>query len=165
MKKISKQAKNESIDLRMDTEMILLLQSVQEVPALFTFAQFKEYWPQFVKSCLKYGLRPANPSLPLKALKELLKNVLQADYTNEAADMYSLICGHSQFVPILFSKSDEEKKEAMLNLILLLIQSKPSICSSVQVPVYLGAYNATMTKTDQLLFQILFLHETEGTTV
>ena len=47
-------------------------------------------------------------------------------------------------------------------MILSLIQANPSICSSVQVPVYLGAYNATMEKFDQLLFQILFIHETEG---
>ena len=55
-----------------------------------------------------------------------------------------------------------QKKEELLKLILSLIESNPSICSSVQVPIYLGAYNASMEKSDQLLFQILFIHETEG---
>ena len=159
MKRIAKHTKDPSAsEIKMELDMSLLVQSVQDIDLLRN-DQFKDYWASFIKSCLKYGLKPDHPSYSLRALNKLLENVVK---DANAGDTYSLICGHSQFVPILFSKTSKEKKEELLKLIVSLVKANPSICSTVQVPVFLGAYNATLSKTDQLLFEILYIHETEG---
>ena len=75
MKTIAKNAKDPSAEeLKMETNIKLLTQSVTDVN-LRKNVQFNEYWPLFVKSCLKYGLKPDHQSFSIRALKELLEHV------------------------------------------------------------------------------------------
>ena len=62
MKRIAKLAKDSSAsEVQMELDMSLLVQSVQDID-LLGHDQFKDYWPSFIKSCLKYGLKPDYPS-------------------------------------------------------------------------------------------------------
>jgi hypothetical protein len=129
---------------------------------------FMAEWPAFVKTVLKHSLKEDHHAEVLEVLKVLCESVLKGKESNSQAELiYSLICGHSLFVPTLFSTSSLtsggcRKKEALLDLVLTLTKANPSICSGVQVPIYLGAYGASLSKADQLLLEILYIHETEG---
>ena len=75
MKSIAKNAKDPSTEeLKMETKIKLLTQSVTDVN-LRKSEKFNEYWPLFVKSCLKYGLKPDHQSFSIRALKELFEHV------------------------------------------------------------------------------------------
>ena len=93
----------------------------------------------------------------LIVLKDLCDHV-----KSDLSEIYSLVFGHSQFIPILLSTNSDEKKLHLLSLVLTMLKRQPKLCSSLQVPIYLGAYNATLSKCDQLLIDILRVHELEG---
>ena len=115
---------------------------------------------KFAKSMLKYSLKP-----DFKSPEALLALCEVCDKSNKNQDIYALIISHSQFIPIMLSNDAftlSTKKMPLLKLILTLLKHDPTLCSSLQVPVYLGAYNATLSYVDQLLLEILRVHETEG---
>ena len=129
---------------------------------LFSNELFKEKWPAYMKSSLKYGLKSDTNPLFLKGFKITLENMSNSKQAkNEAEQIYNMIVGHSQFVPIMFSKKCPQK-EAITKVILTLIQNFPKLCSSLQIPIYLGAYNGTLSKSDQIILDILYVHEIEG---
>ena len=161
MKSVMKLIKDQTSDdiLRKKTDLLIETVQTESYNGPFKNAEFESVWPNFVKSCLKYGMRSGYSSIPIEALKVLYEVHYDMDET-VAKEAYSLICGHSQFVPIMFS--NDSKKTHLLSLITALINADPSICSSVQVPIYLGAYNGTKSQSDDYLFNILYLHEIKG---
>lgn len=161
MKSIGKLSKDPEQTNKLSDMTQLLDLAIQDLkPNTFKVEEFESYWPSFIKTCLKYGLRNDYSCLPLEALNKLFELVLEENCST-AGETYELLCSHSQFVPILFS-SLKGKKEALLRLTLTLIKSKPSLCSSVQVPVFLGAYGGKMNLSDQTLLEILYIHESQG---
>ena len=118
---------------------------------------------KFAKSMLKYSLKPEkDQSMDDDALLALCE-VCEKSSEKGIQDMiYALITGHSQFIPIMLSSELSSKKVPLLKLILTLLKQDPSLCSSLQVPIYLGAYNATLSQVDQLLLEILQVHEMDA---
>ena len=82
----------------------------------------------------------------------------------EADKIYNMIIGHSQFVPIMFSasKNDQPQKGTLLKVILALLKNHPKVCSSSQIPIYLGAYSGSLSQVDQTLLEILYIHEIDA---
>ncbi len=50
-------------------------------------------------------------------------------------------------------------KKSLLELVYSLIKCKGSIVSSDQLPLFLGAYNATLSPNDRLLLRIIYMHD------
>ena len=119
---------------------------------------------KFAKSMLKYSLKPEkDQSMDDDALLALCEVCEKSSSEKGIQDMiYALITGHSQFIPIMLSSELSSKKVPLLKLILTLLKQDPSLCSSLQVPIYLGAYNATLSQVDQLLLEILQVHEMDA---
>ena len=129
---------------------------------LFNHEAFKDLWPLYMKSTLKYGLKADSNNLILKAFGTTLDNlVLSKDFKNEAEQIYSMITGHSQFVQVMFS-SKSAIKESLLKVILVLVQNYPKICTTAQIPIFLGAYNGTLSEADRTLLDILYFQEVQG---
>ena len=118
---------------------------------------------KFAKNMLKYSLRPEKDETRDDEALLALCGVCEKSSDQGIQDMiYALITGHSQFIPIMLSSEMSSKKVPLLKLILTLLKQDPSLCSSLQVPIYLGAYNASLSQVDQLLLEILQIHEIDA---
>ena len=79
----------------------------------------------------------------------------------ESKMMYEMVCGHSNFVPILFSGKREEVKAGVLALVLTLTTANPGdILKEVhQLPLFLGAYKGTLSAADKAILAIVYRNE------
>ena len=70
-----------------------------------------------------------------------------------------MICGHSNFISLLFTKNKDADLQALkfeiLNLILVLLESNRLICEDLELQVILGAYHATLSPSDDAILRII----------
>jgi len=90
----------------------------------------KELWQNFVRSCLKHGLKLKLPFV-IRVLSKVCRKIYGPENSVEIGQIYDMVCGHSSFVDTLLSTSnkdvDVKLKESVLDLILTLIESKKSL--------------------------------------
>ncbi|KAI4500310.1 hypothetical protein M0802_004727 [Mischocyttarus mexicanus] len=125
-------------------------------------------WPQFVRFSLKIGFTLAKDDktyLPiLKTLGTLCNVMCKNDSNNEyAKTIFEMTISHSEFINTML-KSSAIKRDVM-QLLWILIQKNKSVMKSSHVPVYLAAYGATMSETDQLILLILQYYERNNITI
>ena len=128
-------------------------------------------WITFVKSVLKFCMKSAGggtddlvgvKSVTLETLSTLAQRVYEGgNRPAESKMMYEMVCGHSNFVPVLFSGKGEEVKARVLTLVLALMKANPrDILSEVhQLPLFLGAYKGTLSASDRAILSIIYLNE------
>ncbi|XP_039277259.1 uncharacterized protein LOC111053536 isoform X2 [Nilaparvata lugens] len=125
-------------------------------------------WHKVVQAALKWGLDsrkmcPASVWL-MKMLRQLCMSVLKENGSDEVANIFELTLSHSNFINVLLDSSSELKYETVC-LILSLTSLHPKVISTSHVPIFLSSYQATLSKTDQSLLELLQLYEKNGASV
>ena len=163
-------------------------EQVHSMTSFYTHSDHNEVWTKFVKSVLKNSLKlvaTGNNKLSMKRGTQALNtltNICRKLYGisntrkkktrgwKENADkdcqqIFNMICGHSNFLSLLYSKNKDldwqNLKFEILNLIVVLIESCSNICDGLELSVFLGAYNATLSRSDCAILQIVKLCEAE----
>ena len=158
------------------------MKEVHSLTSFYTNPAQNEVWNKFVKSVLKHSLKMVAPgtdnsfikrgSIALKTLNKLCKKLYGISNTRkkktrgwkENADedcqqIFNMVCGHSSFLGLLYSKSKSTDllnlKCELLSLILLLMETYPKICEHLELPVFLGAYHATLSESDCAILKII----------
>lgn len=109
----------------------------------------------FAKLCLKFGLQE----------KPILVNVLRhlCALTSDQSDiadlggLFEMAISHSESLNILLS--DDEKKAPLLGLLLAICRRCKSCMVKSHIPIWLSAYEATLSESDQCLLQLLSMYE------
>ncbi|XP_076642321.1 nucleolar pre-ribosomal-associated protein 1 [Halictus rubicundus] len=125
-------------------------------------------WLQFSRFSLKLGLKELKNnkrSLPiLKTLSALCNIAYKADSDNEnAKTLFEMTVSHSEFLNIMLESSNA--KRDLVELLWILMQKNKTVIALAHVPVYLAAYNATLSKADQYLLLILQYYENNNVNI
>lgn len=134
----------------------------------FVFEELnKNYsWPQFTRFSLKLGLKTSKDDkkdgVPLLKTLVSVCDVAYADASeNEyVKTLFEMTTSHSEFVNLMLSS--QTVKRDLLELLWILVRKNPSTMASSQIPLYLAAYNATLSESDQLILMILRHYESCG---
>ncbi|KAI5698543.1 hypothetical protein M8J75_008324 [Diaphorina citri] len=110
-------------------------------------------WHDFIKFCLKDSLSNENVS-SLNTLTSLCC-VLPAEKCHH--NIFKMIISHSRFVEIMLS--DSPLKSSLVIILKVFIKGGQVPLAPSHVPLFLSAYNATLSHTDQYLFEILQHYE------
>ena len=164
------------------------IEDVHSLTSFYTNSGHNEVWNKFVKSVLKNSLKTVSSatdhnlvkrgSMALSTLNKMCKKLYSISNTRkkktrgwkESADedcqlIFNMVCGHSSFLGLLYSKSKISEllnlKNELLRLLLLLMETYPKICEDLELPVFLGAYHATLSESDCLILKIIQRCETE----
>lgn len=146
-----------------ETELALLgrlqelLVSVDEVNA--------DDWNKYIKNGLKYRYTDVG-------FLEALHKFIPALYENEKLIqnlvplpmIHTMVTNHSLFLPTMLKDKDDSGesarvKDALIDVLLVLVRLCPSVCNSNHFAVMLGAYGATLSITDQKLLLLLQSYE------
>lgn len=110
-------------------------------------------WHEFVKTCLKDSLSSENvPSL--ETLTTMCR-ALPAEKCHH--NIFKMIISHSKFVEIMLS--DSPLKTSLVIILNVFIKGGHVPLAPSHIPLFLSAYNATLSHTDQYLFQIIQHYE------
>ncbi|XP_046741321.1 nucleolar pre-ribosomal-associated protein 1 [Diprion similis] len=119
-------------------------------------------WPQFTRFSLKLGLKSLKEN---NAKFQLLKSLVRLSdlvYEDNCDDEYiktlfEMTTSHSEFINVMLGHSPI--KRDLIELLLTLVRKNNSLMISTHIPLYLGAYNATLSETDQLILELLQYYE------
>ncbi|XP_076378630.1 nucleolar pre-ribosomal-associated protein 1 [Megalopta genalis] len=119
-------------------------------------------WPQFSRFSLKLGfkeLKNNKQPLPiLKTLSALCDIAFENDSNSEYAKiLFEMTVSHSEFLNILLESTNI--KRDLIELLWILMQKNKTVIALAHVPVYLAAYNGTLSEADQFLLLILQYYE------
>ncbi|KAJ8680513.1 hypothetical protein QAD02_016300 [Eretmocerus hayati] len=123
-------------------------------------------WPQYTRISLKVGLKiikdkEKDTSFLLKTLATMCDIAYKDDGAEEyVKTMFEMTTSHSEFMNVMLSNA--VVKVGLTELLWVLIRKNPSVISLSHIPVYLAAYGATMSTSDQYILQILHYYETIG---
>ncbi|XP_053970281.1 nucleolar pre-ribosomal-associated protein 1 [Hylaeus volcanicus] len=132
---------------------------------LFEALHTSNSWSQFTRFSLKFGFKELKGNKqPLQILKTLsilcdvaYKNGSNSEY---AKTLFEMATSHSEFLNIMLLSSDIKRN--LVELLWVLIQKNKTVIAITHVPVYLAAYNATLSAADQYLLLILQYYESNG---
>ena len=113
----------------------------------------------FYRACLKNGLKSPDGSRMLILLGKVVRTVdVEPD---EIATIFDMIFTHSNFFNVVFNfrSSGKEMKRNVFYLLNILVQKNPAVAQEKHVPIYLSAYHATMSSTDQMILNLLRFYE------
>ncbi|XP_043927364.1 nucleolar pre-ribosomal-associated protein 1 [Protopterus annectens] len=122
-------------------------------------------WNNFVKTGLKYRYKDCT-------FLNTLNNLIQSLYENEGSSstlvqlpmIHMMVTNHSMFLQVMLWSREEQLKEmatreAIVDLLLSVVQRCPSLCDKNHFAVLLGAYGATLDTTDQKILLLLQTYE------
>ncbi|XP_052239266.1 nucleolar pre-ribosomal-associated protein 1-like isoform X2 [Dreissena polymorpha] len=112
---------------------------------------------------LKFMLRDLyNHKEAMLLLNNLVSRMYRSDgpsFTIPIATVVDMVTSHSSFLPTMFGQNGLESKEMLIDLLTTVIELSPSSCHTDHVGVYLGAYGASMSQTDQKLLKLMQFYE------
>uniref|UniRef100_M3ZYI0 URB1 ribosome biogenesis homolog n=1 Tax=Xiphophorus maculatus TaxID=8083 RepID=M3ZYI0_XIPMA len=121
-------------------------------------------WNSFVKNGLKYRYCNQHFLNTLSSLLEVMYG--SAEQQKELIPLSSLhlmTTSHSQFLPVMLDSSEESNeyqvKEALVSLLLCVVEKCPKVCNINHFIVLLAAYGATLSTSDQKLLMLLRQYE------
>ncbi|CAD1472827.1 unnamed protein product, partial [Heterotrigona itama] len=120
-------------------------------------------WLQFTRFCLKFGLKGSKKDkeriVPIiKTLSILCDIAYRNNSDNEhVKTLFEMATSHSEFINVMLESSST--KRDLIELLWILVQKNKEIMSLAHVPVYLAAYNATLSEADQFILFILQYYE------
>ncbi|KAI4590180.1 hypothetical protein MJG53_001229 [Ovis ammon polii x Ovis aries] len=123
-------------------------------------------WQKFVKTGLKFRYQD-------RAFLEALRAAMQLLYLSESPAcsqliqlpvVHMMLTQHSLFLPTLLRAAEEEPsdspvREALVELMAVVVQLCPSVCASSHFAVLLGAYGASLSILDQKILLLLRAYE------
>ncbi|XP_047576986.1 nucleolar pre-ribosomal-associated protein 1 [Lutra lutra] len=122
-------------------------------------------WQKFVKTGLKFRYQD---HAFLKALHAAIQHLYLPENSVcakliQLSVVHMMLTQHSLFLPTLL-KSEEENpdnqvKEALVDLMSVVVKMCPSVCESSHFAVLLGAYGATLSVLDQKILLLLRVYE------
>lgn len=77
-------------------------------------------------------------------------------------ELYQLLWSHSEFLTVLSTEIESKTKESLIELLVAIVERRPSVCQPAHVGVILGAYTGTRSITDRGLLYLLFKYEVSG---
>ncbi|KAG8518530.1 Nucleolar pre-ribosomal-associated protein 1 [Galemys pyrenaicus] len=135
-----------------------LLSSLREVAP--------EDWQKFVKTGLKFRYQDRAFLQALHAAVQLLyapENSVSAKLVPLPV-VHMMLTQHSLFLPTLLTSEQEENpdshvKEALVDLMTVVVRLCPAVCESSHFAVLLGAYGASLSVLDQKILLLLRAYE------
>ncbi|KAI8508316.1 nucleolar pre-ribosomal-associated protein 1 [Branchiostoma belcheri] len=126
----------------------------------------KSAWAKFVKTGLRYNLENFLFLRTLRCLTWIVYGTDAPEQTLPLPTLYQMIWSHSHFLSIIMARPDgkveSSAKGDLVELLFQLVTMDTTACTNQHVPVLLGAYNATLSRTDQTLLCILHVYEEQG---
>ncbi|XP_014204938.1 nucleolar pre-ribosomal-associated protein 1 [Copidosoma floridanum] len=147
--------------------LINTIDTLKSKEADFAFEELgkNHLWPQFVRISLKSGLKPikedkksSQPSLLIKALSAACEVAYKNNDCEEyVKTIFAMVTLHTEFKDTMTSNS--QLKSDLVELLWVLVRKNKEIMSEAHIPIYLCAYNATLSKSDQFILKILQHYE------
>ncbi|XP_054398434.2 nucleolar pre-ribosomal-associated protein 1 isoform X4 [Pongo abelii] len=123
-------------------------------------------WQKFVKTGLKFRYQDHTFLKTLLTAVQLLYGPESSVRTKliQLPVVHMMLMQHSLFLPTLLKSDREESpdsqvKEALVDLMLTVVEMCPSVCESSHFAVLLGAYGATLSVLDQKILLLLRAYE------
>ncbi|XP_043449674.1 nucleolar pre-ribosomal-associated protein 1 [Prionailurus bengalensis] len=123
-------------------------------------------WQKFVKTGLKFRYQD---HMFLKALHAAIQRLYLPENSvctqlTQLPAIHMMLTQHSLFLPTLLKSEEEENpdsqvKEALVDLMSVVVKLCPSVCESSHFSVLLGAYGATLSVLDQKILLLLRAYE------
>uniref|UniRef100_A0A8C9KLM5 URB1 ribosome biosis homolog n=1 Tax=Panthera tigris altaica TaxID=74533 RepID=A0A8C9KLM5_PANTA len=123
-------------------------------------------WQKFVKTGLKFRYQD---HMFLKALHAAIQRLYLPEnpvctQLTQLPAIHMMLTQHSLFLPTLLKSEEEENpdsqvKEALVDLMSVVVKLCPSVCESSHFSVLLGAYGATLSVLDQKILLLLRAYE------
>lgn len=129
-----------------------------------------QIWPAVSKACLKFGLQrdttdPKNTktAVLLKLLGFLCDRFYADDVTSdECGRFFEMAISHSEFFGLALQQKPGEVKTNLMYLIFVLVKKCSMPLKPSHVPVFLGAYQAKLSRCDRFVLAILQKYEHSG---
>lgn len=114
----------------------------------FNNTQFKS----FTKFCLKFGVSESC------VLLKLLIDFIKCDHfkAEEAELLHEMVFSHSEFLNVVLT-STHECKDDVIEFIGTICKKWPNLLSRAHMPIFLSSYNATLRKSDLVIYDLLKL--------
>ncbi|XP_063707859.1 nucleolar pre-ribosomal-associated protein 1 [Culicoides brevitarsis] len=119
-------------------------------------------WATFVKNSIKAGLsaKTSVGDVILRQLSALLDYLYEDQNSADGlSEHFESFINHPGYFDVALGTVDSPLKEALFHLTFIFIKKGPSLAMEKHVPVYLGAYQASLSKTDQYILALLQLYE------
>lgn len=123
-------------------------------------------WQKFVKTGLKSRYQDLTFLKTLCAATQLLYAPGSPGHMTliQLPLVHTMLTQHSLFLPTLLKSEEEDVpdtqvKEALVDLMLVVVRMCPSVCESSHFAVLLGAYGATLSVLDQKILLLLRAYE------
>ncbi|KAK2577471.1 hypothetical protein KPH14_003572 [Odynerus spinipes] len=122
-------------------------------------------WSQFTRFSLKLGLKLSKDNKTYVPILKTLCTLCDVAYENDSDSEYiktlfEMTTSHSEFVNTMLSSSTT--KRDLVELLWNLIRKNKSVMLLSHIPLYLAAYNATLSESDQFILLILQYYERNG---
>ncbi|NXD07775.1 NPA1P protein, partial [Nothocercus nigrocapillus] len=121
-------------------------------------------WYSLVKTGLKYRYRDETFLKALLLAIQLLykKNSLFSQRLVKLSKLHMMVTQHSLFLSTILRSREEEDtnnqmREALVDILLIIVKLSPSVCESNHLAVLLGAYGATLSTVGKCVRKILLL--------
>lgn len=119
-------------------------------------------WATFVKNSIKSGLSAKSYAgdVILRQLSTLLDLLYEdSNSTESLQDHFESLMSHPAYFDVALGSIDSPLKESLFHLTFVFTKKGPGLALEKHIPVYLGAYQATLSKTDQYILALLQLYE------
>ncbi|XP_053396917.1 nucleolar pre-ribosomal-associated protein 1-like isoform X2 [Mercenaria mercenaria] len=126
---------------------------------LAAMSELQDCWPKLVESTLRFAFTKPQS---LKFNVSLLQSVYQQSDIELGVSMENIsaiVMSHSSLLPVMFGEHGQECKDLLVSLILVLTELCPTSCHSDHIGVFLGAYRASLSLTDQKILKLMHLYE------
>ncbi|KFB50221.1 hypothetical protein ZHAS_00018291 [Anopheles sinensis] len=132
-------------------------------------------WNAFCKTCLKFGMemphcednvrRYDDRLYVLPTIMATLVDLFYANDNPEQKDIeryYDWALSHSSFLRLLLIQFQFRPKTALVHLLCVLAHKNTTVANSRHVPLFLGAYGATLSDCNRYILALLQLYERAG---
>lgn len=159
--KNNKQNLNDIEPLIFILENFLLLKDDCETNFDFSKVTSSPAWQTFVKNSLQSGLNFENEASGsiLRQLAILCNIVYTSEDAEDVAYYFNLAINHNLFFDITLDTKPTALKEELFHFLCIMAHKSPQVAQEKHLPVFLGAYNASLSNCDRYILALLQLYE------
>uniref|UniRef100_A0AAG5DVZ6 Nucleolar pre-ribosomal-associated protein 1 N-terminal domain-containing protein n=1 Tax=Anopheles atroparvus TaxID=41427 RepID=A0AAG5DVZ6_ANOAO len=132
-------------------------------------------WNTFCKTCLKFGIdmpqyednarRYDDRLHVLPKIMAVLVDLFYANDNREQTDIeryYDWALSHSLFLRVLLTQFHFKPKTSLVHLLYVLARKNPTVANRKHIPLFLGAYGATLSDCNRYILALLQVYERAG---